>query len=142
MVLEAVGALRTLLGQGVGMQVADLIQELFPRSQRSPRLNLSVHSNLLSCLATRPHWIKRLRRGLKVRKARTAVAKAEDDLSFLQQEMEGIVKLMLIMGRRVLGRRGGSVMEVVGSMVRTWMECWWRRRIVRRKLESRLKVVR
>ena len=44
-----------------------LYQRSRSQSQRSllqnPRLNSSVHSNLLSCSTIRPHWIKRLRRG-------------------------------------------------------------------------------
>ena len=90
LILEAVEALKALLGQGVGTQVVDLIQEHihFPRSPSE--LERAQHlATLLGDKARLDESIQEEEE--KVSKARLAVAEAEDDLSILQQEVKGLV---------------------------------------------------
>ena len=67
LILEAVEALKTLLGQGVWTRVVGLIQKLIlPPPQvtpQAPRLNGSVLNNLPSCLRTSSSLRKVFRRG-------------------------------------------------------------------------------
>ena len=97
LILEAVEALLALMGQGVGTQVVDLIQEHIPRL---PKL-------LSFALAKLPGDKARLDKSIqegeeKVSKARLAVAESEDDLSILQQEMKGLVNHDVILSPRDL----------------------------------------
>ena len=88
MILEAVEALTGLFGQGVGTQVVDLIQEhTSPASPGYPPwLPVWIGSE------TRPKLDKSIQEEEeKVRKARLAVAKAEDGLSVLRRGVEGLV---------------------------------------------------
>ena len=93
LILEAVEALKALLGQAVGTRVVDLIQEHIP-----PPPKVTPPSSP-SELERAQHLAKLLEDKLKldktiqverVSKARHAVAEAEDDLSILQQEMKGL----------------------------------------------------
>ena len=96
MILEAVEALKTLLGQGVGTQVVDLIQEHIPPPPQvtppgSPS-ELERAQHLARLLEDKARLDKGIREGEeRVSKARLAVAEAEDDLSILQQEVKGLV---------------------------------------------------
>ena len=96
MILEAVEALAGLLGQGVGTQVVDLIQEhILPPPQvthpGSPS-ELERAQQIAKLLGDKAKLDKSIQEGEeKVSKARLAVAEAEDDLSILQQEMNVLV---------------------------------------------------
>ena len=93
MIFEAVEALRSLLGQEVGSQVEDLIQEhILPPPKVTPS-HSPTESERAQHLAKLLEEKARLEKSIqgrqeKVSKARL-VSQAEDDLSILQQEMRG-----------------------------------------------------
>ena len=94
--MEAVEALTGLLGQEVGTQVVDLIQERIPLPPQvtlpSSPSELERAQHLAELLGDKAKLDKNIQEGKeKVSKARLAVAEAEDDLSILQQEMKGLV---------------------------------------------------
>ena len=96
LILEVVEALETLLGQGVGTQVVDLMQEHIPPPPQvtlpgSPS-ELERAQHLAKLLGDVAKLDKSIQQEMeRVSKARLAVAWAEDDLSILQQEMKGLV---------------------------------------------------
>ena len=123
----------------------DLIQEHIPPPPQvtppSSRLNWSVLSILQILLEDKLKLDKSVQEEVeRVSKARLAVAEAEDDLSILQQEMNGLpIRLTLITGKMMQGGRGVRVLEI---RMMLWMVCLLRRRTVERKLGSRLRVAK
>ena len=142
LILEAVEALKAFLGQGVGTQVVDLIQEHIPPPlqvtlPRSPSESEQAQ-HLATLLGKKARLDKSIQEGEeKVSKARLAVAEDEDDLSILQQEMKGLVNQIDAHHRKMmLDGRGVRV----GMMV--WRVSLWRRRVVVRRLVFRRMVAR
>ena len=94
-ILEAVEALRLLLGQGVCSQVEDLIQDHIPPPPKvtpphSPT-ELERAQQLAKLLEEKARLEKKIRgKEEQVSKAKLAVSKAEDDLSISQQELRGL----------------------------------------------------
>ena len=137
--LEAVEALKTLLGQGVGTQVVELIQEhippppqVTPPGSPSESERAQHHAKLLD---DKLKLDKSIQEGVeRVSKARLVVAVAEDDLSILQQELKGLVTLTT--GKMMHGGRG------VGVGMMLWRVLLLRRRIVVRRLGSRRRVAK
>ena len=132
-IFEAVEALRLLLGQGVGSQVEDLIQEHIPPPPKvtpphSPT-ELERAQQLAKLLEDKAR-LKKIIQGkeYKVSKAGLAVSQAESDLSILQQEMRGLSFQIDAHHREDDARLEKN--QSRGSL--------WRRLIVVRRLGSRL----
>ena len=94
-IIEAVEALRLLLGQGVCSQVEDLIQDHIPPSPKvSPShspTELERAQQLAKLLEEKARLQKKIQgEEEQVSKAKLAVSKAEDDLSISQQELRGL----------------------------------------------------
>ena len=112
LILEAVEALKTLLGQGVGTQVVDLIQEhiLPPSTVTPPGLpsELERAQHLAKLLGDKAKLDKKIRRRWKGLARPGLWWLRRDDLSILQQELKRSCqsnRLTLITGKMMLWRR-------------------------------------
>ena len=110
LIFEAVEALKTLLGQGVGSQVVDLIQENIPPPPQVTLPNspseLERAQHLAKLLGDKLKLDTSIQEGMeKVSKARLAAAEAEDDLSTSHQELKGLVDQIDAHQREDVARR-------------------------------------